>query len=109
MVTKKPSIFIYVNNAREQYLKEICAGMEEEGVLFELFSMESGSADELAWRAANDSMMGTGVGVDAARAVLQMKGLRPGKNVEAYVNPTKEQCRTLGANSARSIKKMAFK
>ena len=32
MIVKKPSIFIYTNHADKDILKEICAGIEEEGV-----------------------------------------------------------------------------
>ena len=109
MVIKKPSIFIYEYEADRELLKEVCAGMEEEGVFVEIFSTKSGTVDEKAWRAANDSMLGTGIGMNRDRIALQMKGLSIGRHVEAYDCPTAEQCRKIGANSARSIKKMAFK
>jgi hypothetical protein len=38
-----------------------------------------------------------------------MRGLEKGRNIEAYLSPTKEQCRKVGANSARAIKKQPFK
>ena len=37
MIVKRPSIFIYTNAPDRDYLKEICAGIEEEGVFFEIF------------------------------------------------------------------------
>ena len=37
MIVKRPSIFIYANNPDKGMLKEICAGIEEEGVFFEIF------------------------------------------------------------------------
>ena len=40
MITKKPSIFIYTNDADEDFLREICAGIEEEGVFFEVIPKE---------------------------------------------------------------------
>ena len=40
MIAKKPSIFIYSNGAGENYLKEICAGIEEEGVFYEISERE---------------------------------------------------------------------
>ena len=33
MVVNKPSVLIYADHADEDYLKEVCAGIEEEGVL----------------------------------------------------------------------------
>lgn len=108
MIVKKPSIFIYINNANDDLLKEICAGIEEEGVFFEVFEQPSSDVDTLAFDAANDSMMGSGIGVYNTFTALQMKGLKKGKNVEFYSSPTKAECRKIGANSARAIKKMPF-
>lgn len=109
MIAKKPSIFIYVNQPFQEVLKEICAGIEEEGVFFEVFEREAQDPDFLAFEAAKDSMMGSGIGLHGETAVLQMKGMPMGRNIEAYQGPTREQCRKIGANSARAIKKQAFK
>ncbi|CUX32369.1 glycerol dehydratase reactivase beta/small subunit family protein [Clostridium sp. C105KSO13] len=109
MIIKKPSIFIYTNEPDSAALKETCAGIEEEGLFFELKEMEKSALDELAWHAANDSMLGSGIGIRGNHIALQMRGLDKGYNIQSYQNPTKEQCRKLGANSARAIKKLAFK
>ena len=109
MIIKKPSIFIYVNGADTGVLKEICAGIEEEGVFYDIREMEAASLDELAWNAANDSMLGSGIGIAGGAVALQMRGIEKGRNIEAYQQPTQEQGRKLGANSARAIKKLAFK
>lgn len=108
MVVKKPSIFIYTNNANGDLLKEICAGIEEQGVFFEVFEQIDADIDSLAFNAAKDSMMGAGLGINNTCVALQMKGLAKGKNVEFYSMPTKEECRKIGANSARAIKKLPF-
>lgn len=109
MIIKKPSIFIYVNKPDASVLKEICAGIEEEGVFYEVKEMENTIPDELAWNASNDSMLGSGIGVRGTYIALQMRGLKKGHNVESYQNPNREQSRKLGANSARAIKKLGFK
>ena len=36
MIVKKPSIFIYTHLAEESVLREVCAGVEEEGVFYEI-------------------------------------------------------------------------
>ena len=36
MIVKKPSIFIYTHLADEAILREVCAGVEEEGVFYEI-------------------------------------------------------------------------
>ena len=109
MIIKKPSIFIYTYHPDTAILKEICAGMEEEGVFYEINEQNENNLNELAWHDANDSMLGSGIGLSGQDAALQMKGIEKGHNIESYHEPTKEQCRKLGANSARAIKKLAFK
>ena len=109
MIAKKPSIFIYSNGAGENYLKEICAGIEEEGVFYEISERESDQPDRFAFEAARDSMLGSGIGVSKEGVVLQMRGLRQEEPVESCSLPTKEECRRIGANSARIIKRMALK
>lgn len=117
MIVKKPSILIYTYEPDEQMLREICAGMEEEGVFFEIKEQTPPSAADdarihaarFAWQAAQDSMLGSGIGICQADAALQMRGLPADRCVEAYHMPTADQCRKLGANSARAIKKMPFK
>ena len=96
MIVKKPSIFIYTHLADEAILREVCAGVEEEGVFYEI-------------TAARDSMLGSGIGIFGTAVCLKMWGLEKGRNIEAYLSPTKEQCRKVGANSARAIKKQPFK
>lgn len=109
MIIRKPSIFIYTCQADSRILKEICAGIEEEGVFFEVSEQEEEDVDALAWQAASDSMPGSGIGICRTSAAFQMKGLEKGRNVERCQNPAREQSRRLGANSARAVKKQAFK
>ena len=109
MIVKKPSIFIYTYQPDQMLLREVCAGIEEEGVFFEVFERDPSDIDSLAYEAANDSMMGSGIGMNQNQVALQMKGISKGKNVEYYEMPDEVQCRKIGANSARAIKKMPFK
>ena len=124
MIAKRPSIYIYINQPDETVLDEICAGIEEEGVFYEIsehdgqtvteadggsFPEKPGAAHLLAWQAARDSMLGSGIGVIGRTCAFSMRGLKAAGCVESYTDPDKEQCRKLGANSARAIKKQAFK
>lgn len=109
MIVKRPSIFIYTNTPDNGMLREICAGIEEEGVFFEIFEKDSNSLDDLAFDAANDSMLGSGIGIKGNSVALQMKGVKKGKNVASLEFPDDEACRIIGANSARIIKKMPLK
>ena len=109
MIVKKPSIYIYVNKPNREVLREICSGIEEEGVFYEIIEQEEQDLNTLTWRAANDSMLGSGVGVKENSTAFLIRGLKIGKNIEYYAYPTREESRILGMNSARAIKKMPFK
>ena len=101
MVVNKPTIIIYTQEADSDLLHEVCSGIEEEGLLFEVHE-KSGELDELAHAAAEDSMLGSGI-------AMQMRRLPKGHNVFELNAPRFWQCRNLGANSARAVKKMPFK
>ena len=65
--------------------------------------------DDLAHEAAEDSMLGSGIGMSGQRIAMQMRRLPKGHNVFELNAPRFWQCRNLGANSARAVKKMPFK
>ena len=108
MVVNKPTIIIYTQEADSDLLHEVCSGLEEEGLLFEVHE-KSGELDELAHAAAEDSMLGSGIGMSGQRIAMQMRRLPKGHNVFELNVPRFWQCRNLGANSARAVKKMPFK
>lgn len=109
MIIKKPSIYIYVNKPNQDVLREICSGIEEEGVFYEVIDKDEQDINILAWTAANDSMLGSGVGVKENSVAFMIRGLKMGDNIAFYVHPSAEESRILGMNSARAIKKQAFK
>ena len=102
MVVNKPTIIIYTQEADSDLLHEVCSGM------FEVHE-KSGELDELAHAAAEDSMLGSGIGMSGQRIAMQMRRLPKGHNVFELNAPRFWQCRNLGANSARAVKKMPFK
>ena len=108
MVVNKPSVLIYVSSPDQDLLKEVLAGIEEEGVPFEVKEQE-GDLDALACKAAAESVLGSGIGMTGNRLAMQMAGLPKGKNVFELISPGFAQCRNLGANSARAVKKLPFK
>lgn len=109
MISRRPSIFIYTRQEDEDFLREICAGIEEEGLFYEIFPRAEGDVSLLAYEAARDSMLGSGIGLAGMDAALQLRGMKRGSNVEQYHMPTYQQCRWLGANSARAVKKQGFR
>ena len=60
MIVKKPSIFIYTHLADEAILREVCAGVEEEGVFYEITEFPDECMEKLSYKAARDSMLGSG-------------------------------------------------
>ena len=104
MIIKRPSIFIYTHEADPAVLKEVCAGIEEEGVFYDTTEMPDECMEKLAYKAARDSMLGSGVGIFGTAVCLKMRGLEKGRNIESYLTPSRAQCRNIGANSARAIK-----
>lgn len=109
MIVNKPSIFLYTCGGDRAIIKEICAGIEEEGVLYELFERQNLDLDTLAFDAAGDSILGAGIGILGRDAAMQLRTIPRGKNVFTVRNASMEAYRTLGANSARAVKKLPFK
>ena len=109
MIVNKPSIYIYVNNADSKLLREVTAGIEEEGVFFEIFEKTENDINELSFNAAEDSMLGSGVGISGTEVAFTIRGMKKGKTVEKYSSPDEKQSRILGTNSARCVKKQFFK
>lgn len=108
MVVNRPTIMIYTKEPDQVLLHEICAGIEEEGLLYEIHEQE-GTLDELAYEAAAESMLGSGIGMTGLEIAMQMARLPKGRNVFELNAPRFWQCRNIGANSARAVKKMPFK
>ncbi len=109
MIAKKPTILIYTARPDAALLREICAGIEEEGVLYEVVSASVGDASTLASAASDASVLGSGVALCGRTVALHIKGMARGRSMLTYENATAVQARDAGANSARVIKKLPFK
>lgn len=115
MIAKKPTIIIYDRNADETVLREICAGIEEEGVLFEIFSQYRGSAPILSAEACEASMLGVGIGICGRSTSLHIKGMNVRHGFDektallSHENADAADARTLGTNAARVIKKLPLR
>ena len=115
MIAKKPTIVIYTHRADEALLKQVCAGIEEEGVLYELASRSFGNADALSLLACDSSMLGVGIGMDGTALSLHIKGMNfHSGDLEktalfSLSAPDAASARALGANGARVIKKLPLR
>jgi hypothetical protein len=88
-------------------LREIGAGMEEEGVPFRTEYEEAGSAVELAFAAAQASHLDVGVGVDAVGNVCVHHAKLPPHAPAATGGAG--SARTMGHNAARLVVGIPFK
>ena len=109
MIAKKPTILIYTARPDAGLLRQVCAGIEEEGVLYDVVPALAGEATVLAAAASEASVLGSGVAVCDRTVALHIKGMERGTAMLLYPNATDGQARDAGANSARVIKKLPFK
>jgi hypothetical protein len=105
----RPTILIYVTNPNLNLLKEVCAGMEEEGVSYEVVPKENNDIDNISYESANASILGTGIGMCGSILVLTLNSLPKGKHVFKIEEPSLSQARLLGTNAGRAVKRNAFK
>lgn len=114
MVTEgavRPTIMIYVNAhfGQEAKLREVQAGIEEEGIPSSWY-VGAGDAGSLACRGAGESPLGVGVGIGAEAMSVHYHKLPADKPL--FVLPAGEDpatWRRLGYNAARLVKGTPFK
>ena len=106
MLAKKPEIILFTNTTNTQLIREICAGIEEEGLLYRCAENTGADALHMAMEAAKEATIGVGIGVAGARAVLMHESLEPEKPLFVLEDGDREKARSLGKNAARFIKKM---
>ena len=109
MIARKPTILIFTVRPDEVLLRELCAGIEEEGVLYDVISQPSGDAHTLAASASGMSMLGSGVALVGRSLALHIKGMTTQSPLLGHTDATGEQAREIGANAARVIKKLPLR
>lgn len=110
--TDKPCIKIYVlENAKNfQGVMDVCWGIEEEGIPYEKIEIFNGSAKELSYKGAQESVLGVGIGIDESQVVLNYNKLTKEKPLYSIGLQSNEMIlRSIGANAARLVKKVPFK
>ena len=109
METKKPVIKVFVTKASEPFLKEVLAGIEEEGVLYEVESNLGGTSSELATKAATESLLETGIGIDGEFATITICKLPQNNPLKSYSCLSNHKLRLAGSNAARIVKGIPLK
>ncbi|WP_027623217.1 glycerol dehydratase reactivase beta/small subunit family protein [Clostridium lundense] len=111
--SEKPSINIYVNNGDKSLLTEILAGIEEEGLPFEIFYKDFKKEDLIkgGYTASQESRMGIGIGMYERTIVMHYNKLKESEPI-FYGELSfyeREKSRRIGCNAARLYKIMPFK
>jgi len=109
MKPKKPVIKVLVTRVAKCFLKEVLAGIEEEGVLYEVETIEHGSSKELATAAACESLLETGVGIDEEVISITICKLPANNPLQSYSCLNNDNLRLAGCNAARIIKGIPLK
>ncbi len=109
----KPEIVVYSikGSVPKDVVTEVILGIEEEGLPYKHEDKtEKISAEDLAYRAAEDSHLGVGIGIDSKTIALHFIKLKGGKPLFTVApSAGEEKLRAIGANAARLIKRMPFK
>ncbi len=100
-----PAVHLHVATAEAgSALRELRAGLEEEGVPCRLRVVE-GDAATIAWIAARASPVSVGLGLDADSACLHLPQLAPESPLlRLPADHLPERLRALGHNAARLVK-----
>ncbi|TZE83001.1 glycerol dehydratase reactivase beta/small subunit family protein [Calorimonas adulescens] len=104
------SIFVIVKEPEQALLKELLAGIEEEGIPYTVSSFEGEALNE-TFKASQLSKLGVAVGVWKNRIILHYSKSRGfGPLFDGELNGyEKERARRIGNNAARLYKVMPLK
>lgn len=109
MKSKSPVIVVFVTKEGECFLKQVLAGIEEEGVPYEVEREQYGTSSELATGAAFQSLLETGIGIDEEFASITICKLPRNKALQSYRCLDNDKLRLVGNNAARIIKGIPLK
>lgn len=103
-------IYAYKGHGKEDALRQLKNGIEEEAVPYELILSDEPGAKELAWQACNASHLEVGLGIDGQTIAMHYAKLDSGKPLFVIsARAPYDQIRAIGANAARLVKKLPFK
>jgi hypothetical protein len=109
MEIKKPVINIFLNGVEKEFLKEVLAGIEEEGVLYEVYSREEAQAERLAHEAAVQSLLETGIGMSKEYLCVNIAKMPEENPLVKIKSSSRMELRMAGINAARLVKGIPLK
>lgn len=107
----KPDIRIFYkkNAVHSDIIREVVLGIEEEGLPFLTEEKDYDTAKELAYKAAEASHLGVGIGVADDGIVLHTNKLKEDHPLFCIkLTDNDLVLRSMGANAARLVKRMPF-
>lgn len=109
MHIKKPVINVYETNAEKELLKEVLAGIEEEGALYEVYRIDEAEVEVLAYAAASQSLLETGIGLNGEFVCVNITKMPVYMPLLKYSTYNRANLRLAGSNAARFVKGIPFK
>ncbi len=109
---KKPTIKVYYqeNKVSEKEFSFLLYGIEEEGIPYEIHSVNQENIIDISHNASKDSKLGVGLGVNNMEAILHYEKLDKLSPIfRVSLSNNQQALRALGANAARLVKRMPFK
>ena len=103
-MSDRPCIEVWCRDARTDWIEEMQAGAEEEGVWMRATPVATGDAAALAQGASRASALGVGVGECSGKAMIWVEALHRFNPLLHIEIKTREQARRLGADAALYIK-----
>ena len=107
----RPCIVVVTDKPDKNILKQLLAGIEEEGIPYEVDVVNGDELLKITHKAAVYSRMGVGIGINRNRVLLHFSKLKIDKPIlDANLNDNvKDTARNIGNNAARLYKIMPFK
>jgi hypothetical protein len=109
MEYKRPQIHVSYSKECERYVKDILAGIEEEGLFSYSYEEEDGNPIKAAYHAAESSLLGVGITIMKYHVVLHVQDLKIDEPILIMGVRDSSMLRIFGSNAARYIKGVPFK
>lgn len=101
---RRPAVVIFsIRGAGGETLKAILAGLEEQAVPWRVKYEEGGAAD-LAFRAAQESVLKVGLGISEEGEIALQQAQMGGRPLYLLPSATPAEARALGENAGRLVK-----
>lgn len=107
----KPEIKVYYNknSVNKSIVTQVLLGIEEEGLPYSLEEKDNNDGVELAYKAAEVSHLGVGIGIGDSIVLHYIKLKESTPLFSVPLQDDENTLRAIGANAARLVKRMPFK